>query len=243
MITGAEMAVVDANAAALGVSRKQLMESSGNAVARAVRAVTDRDDELTIVVGRGNNGGDAAVAARFLERFDPEVLLLGRAQTISTDIARENWAALVESTIRTRELRDSTAIDLEGADVVVDGMLGTGISGRLRDPERTAAAEMNRSSATVVSVDVPSGMDAGTGTLPEGAVRPDRVVTFHEAKPGLRDLDADCRVADIGIPEAAHEFTGPGDLLRMSREPDSHKGDNGEVLVVGGGPYTGAPAL
>ncbi|MUW15576.1 NAD(P)H-hydrate dehydratase, partial [Halorubrum sp. CBA1125] len=71
----------------------------------------------------------------------------------------------------------------------------------------------------------------------------DRVVTFHDAKPGLDRLDAAVTVADIGIPEAAERYTGPGDLLGLARDPDSHKGDNGEVLVVGGGPYTGAPSL
>jgi hydroxyethylthiazole kinase-like uncharacterized protein yjeF len=242
MLTGSEMAVVDANAAGLGVPRKQLMESSGNAVARVVRDVADPGDSITIVAGRGNNGGDALVAARFLEAFDPEVRLLGRAETITTEIARENWEALRRSEIDAREVRDSTGLDVDG-DVLVDAMLGTGISGELREPERTVAEQMNECAATVVTVDVPSGLDAETGALAETAVRPDHVVTFHDTKPGLSGLDADVTVADIGIPDAAETFTGPGDLLRISRDPASHKGDHGEVLIVGGGPYTGAPAL
>ena len=60
---------------------------------------------------------------------------------------------------------------------------------------------------------------------------------------GLADLDGEVTVADIGIPGAAETFVGPGDLLHLGRDPDSHKGDHGEVLVIGGGPYTGAPAL
>jgi NAD(P)H-hydrate epimerase len=242
MLTGSEVAVLDANAAALGIPRKQLMESSGNAVARGVKRVADPGASVTLVCGRGNNGGDALVAARFLTEYDVEVLLLGRAATIGTDIARENWAALVESEIPAREVGDSTAIDLD-ADVLVDAMLGTGIAGELREPEATAAAAMNAADATVLSVDVPSGLDGETGALADNAVEPDHVVTFHDTKPGLADLDAEVTVADIGIPGAARAFTGPGDLLRVSRDPASHKGDHGEVLVVGGGPYTGAPAL
>ncbi len=69
------------------------------------------------------------------------------------------------------------------------------------------------------------------------------MVTFHDEKPGLGSLDAAVTVADIGIPDAAETFVGPGDLRALRRASDSHKGDNGEVLVVGGGPYTGAPAL
>ncbi|MDB2272630.1 NAD(P)H-hydrate dehydratase [Halorubrum ezzemoulense] len=256
MITTDRMAAVDANAAALGVPRKQLMESSGNAVAREVRAVADPGAAVALVCGRGNNGGDALVAARFLKRYDVTVHLLGRPATIRTDIARENWAALEATEITTETVTDSrdfslAAPDGDGPDVVVDAMLGSGVSGGLREPERTAAAAINATDATVIAVDVPSGIDADTGE-PTGeaatdgpadpvAVDADRVVTFHDEKPGLDA--AGVTVADIGIPAAAERFTGPGDLLRLDRDPDSHKGDNGEVLVVGGGPYTGAPTL
>jgi NAD(P)H-hydrate epimerase len=243
MLTGSEMAVVDANAAALGVPRKQLMESSGHALARVIREETAPGTAVTIVAGRGNNGGDALVAARFLDDYDLRVLLLGRAETISTDIARENWTALERSAYDTREIRDATALDFGDPDLIVDAMLGTGISGDLREPAASAARAMNASDAAVVSVDVPSGLDAETGTLADNAVDPDRVVTFHDTKPGLDALDAPVTVADIGIPAAAEAFVERGDLLRLSRAATSHKGDHGEVLVVGGGPYTGAPAL
>ncbi|WP_018258564.1 bifunctional ADP-dependent NAD(P)H-hydrate dehydratase/NAD(P)H-hydrate epimerase [Halomicrobium katesii] len=243
MITGSEMAVVDENAAALGVPRKQLMESSGNAVARAVERIADEGASVRIVAGRGNNGGDAFVAARFLDAYDLSVSLLGRPETITTEIARQNWAALGQSDYETEQVRDASQFALDDPDVIVDAMLGTGISGPLREPAATAAARINDSESTVVSVDVPSGMDGDTGALVEGAVEADRVVTFHDTKPGLDELDATVAVADIGIPDTAELFVERGDLRRLDRDPTSHKGDNGEVLVVGGGPYTGAPAL
>jgi NAD(P)H-hydrate epimerase len=243
MIPAREVAVLDANAEALGVPRKQLMESSGNAVARAVRDLADPGAGVAVVAGRGNNGGDGLVAARFLADYDVTVHLLGRAETVSTRIASENWAALVESETDAREVTDSTALDLGDPELVVDAMLGTGIAGDLREPERSAARATNESGATVLSVDVPSGVDADTGEAYAGAVDADHVVTFHDTKPGLDDLDATVRVEPIGIPEAAETFVGPGDLLRLDRDPQSHKGDHGEVLVVGGGPYTGAPTL
>ncbi|OYR50079.1 NAD(P)H-hydrate dehydratase [Halorubrum sp. Ea8] len=255
MISTERMAAVDANAAALGVPRKQLMESSGNAVAREVRAVADSGAEVALLCGRGNNGGDAFVAARFLSAYDATVHLLGRPESIRSDIARENWAALDAAEIPTETVTDSADLSLGDPDVVVDAMLGTGVTGALREPERTAARLANGSDATVVAVDVPSGIDADTGE-PTGAgggsdgradagrrVEADRVVTFHDEKPGLGALDAAVTVADIGIPAAAQRYTGPGDLLALGRDPDSHKGENGEVLVVGGGPYTGAPSL
>ncbi|MFC5280082.1 NAD(P)H-hydrate dehydratase [Halorubrum rubrum] len=262
MISSERMAAVDANAAALGVPRKQLMESSGNAVAREVRAASAPGDAVALVCGRGNNGGDAFVAARFLADRDVTVHLLGRPESIGTAIARENWEALRAAEIPTETVVDSADLDLGSPDVVVDAMLGTGVSGTLREPARTAAETINAlgdgngsdesdgdrgDGATVIAVDVPSGVDADTGDPTGGdgavAVEADRVVTFHDAKPGLDRLDAGVIVADIGIPAAAERYTGPGDLLAFGRDPDSHKGENGEVLVVGGGPYTGAPAL
>ncbi|PSP56201.1 bifunctional ADP-dependent NAD(P)H-hydrate dehydratase/NAD(P)H-hydrate epimerase [Halobacteriales archaeon QH_7_66_36] len=243
MITSDEMAVVDANSEALGVPRKQLMESSGNAVARAVRERTAPGDAVALVCGRGNNGGDAMVAARFLSDRDVTVHLLGRPETISTDIARENWDALEADTVETRVVRDSADFTLGYPDLAVDAMLGTGVTGALREPEATVARALTDANAPVLAVDVPSGVDADTGEAAGLAVEADAVVTFHDTKPGLDALDAEVTVADIGIPTAAEEFVARGDLLRLSRAENAHKGDHGEVLVVGGGPYTGAPAL
>ncbi|MEA1932194.1 MAG: NAD(P)H-hydrate dehydratase [Euryarchaeota archaeon] len=246
MIRADRMAAVDANAAALGIPRKQLMESSGNAVARVVRTEVDPGSRIVLVCGRGNNGGDAFVAARFLGDYDVETALLGRPEAIGTDIARENWDALQEADLPTTTITDTIHLDglaLEDADCIVDAMLGTGVTGALREPEASAARAINATDTPVVSVDVPSGVDADTGDAAGVAVDADHVVTFHDSKPGLESLDIPVTVADIGIPEAAELFVGPGDLRGRGRAAESHKGDHGELLVVGGGPYTGAPAL
>ncbi len=243
MLTGSEMAIVDANTEALGVPRTQLMESSGHSVAQAVRKHADPGTHVTIVAGRGNNGGDGLVAARFLDEYDLRICLLGRPETITTDISRANWDALQSADYPTEQVRDSTSFDLRDPGLVVDAMLGTGVNGALREPAATVATAMKQSEATVISVDVPSGLDCETGDLAANAVDADHVITFHDTKPGLAALEASVTVADIGIPAAAQQFVERGDLQRLAREPTSHKGVNGEVLVVGGGPYTGAPAL
>ncbi|WP_115863680.1 NAD(P)H-hydrate dehydratase [Halorussus litoreus] len=252
MISAERMAQVDANAAALGVLRKQLMESSGNAVAREVRAVADPGARVVVVAGRGNNGGDAFVAARFLDDYDASVHLLGRADAIGTDIARENWDALRRGEYDAEEVGDSRDLELPDCDVVVDAMLGTGVAGALREPEATAAEAINDADATVVAVDVPSGVDADTGEVPGAgtgtdsgaadgvAVEADRVVTFHDGKPGLDSLEAEVTVADIGIPPAAERFLGPGDMHPVRRGAEAV---DARAYVIGGGPYTGAPAL
>lgn len=242
MIDSTEMGVVDRNAVALGVPETNLMESAGNAVARTVRELVGGAGDVAIVAGRGNNGGDALVAARFLADLDPIVHLLGHPDRIRSEVTREKYNGLERAEIEPVVARDSTDLELGDPDVIVDAILGTGVSGAPREPERTAIEAINERAATVVSVDVPSGMDVDTGETPGAAIEADRVVTFHDLKPGLADRE-DVTVASIGIPEAASRFVGPGDLLRLDRPLDAHKGDFGRVLVVGGGPYTGAPAL
>ena len=203
MITAERITAVDENAAALGVPRKQLMESSGNAIARTVRETVDPGSEVLVVAGRGNNGGDAFVAARFIDDYDVRVCLLGRAESISTGIARENWETLERAGYDASEVRDSENFEVGDPDLIVDAMLGTGVTGSLREPEATAARLIDDAGASVLAVDVPSGMNADTGDCAEGAVDADRIVTFHDTKPGFEDVDAAVTVADIGIPAAA----------------------------------------
>jgi len=240
MISSDRMAAIDRNAAALGVPRKQLMESSGNAIARAVRDATGPPASVAILAGRGNNGGDGFVAARFLEEYAVRTHLLGHPERIRTEIARENWAALEQGEFETVVHRDSSSIALESPDIVVDAMLGTGASGAPREPVASAVEAVNQSGATVIAVDMPTGRNADTGDSPGVAVDADRIVTFHERKPA-HDSFNNVSVADIGIPQAATTLVGPGDLeqFRRSRPP----GEGGRVFVIGGGPYTGAPAL
>ena len=251
MITGDRMAAIDANTAALGVPQAQLMESSGNAIARRIREILEPGATIAIVAGRGNNGGDAFVAARFLDGeqsdrdgdegrcgYDVRTTLLGSPDRITTAIARQNWDALVAADTTIETITDSLTFELPDADLVVDAVVGTGVSGDLREPVATAAQAMNAANVPVLSVDVPSGLDAETGELAANAVRPDHVVTFHDRKPGLDDLDAAVTVANIGVPTAAERFVGPGDVA-LARPPDR----SGRAYVIGGGPYTGAPAL
>jgi len=244
MLTSERMGAVDRNAMALGVSSGRLMENAGAALAR--EAERDDPDDAVVLAGRGNNGGDALVAARFLERTcDVTTVLLGKASNIQTEEARSNWETLGASEADLTEARDSASLDdLDlGVDVVVDGMLGVGVTGGLREPVASAVERANASDARVVSADVPTGVNPDADPPSGGYVDADSVVAFHDKKPVHPALGARVVVADIGIPDAAEEFVGPGDLSLLRRAPDAHKGDHGRVLVVGGGPYTGAPAL
>ncbi|MCA1813113.1 MAG: NAD(P)H-hydrate dehydratase, partial [Halobacteriales archaeon] len=128
---------------------------------------------------------------------------------------------------------------LSGADLVVDALLGAGLHGTLRGPYRPWVQEVNASAKPVLSVDVPTGL--GTGL----AVQPRATVTFHDIKEGMTEANSGrILVADIGIPPRALSHTGPGEMLLYPiPKADQHKGQGGVVLVIGGGPYAGAPAL
>lgn len=232
-ISAEEMGAIDANCAYLGISTLQLMENAGAALANEIRRIGGR--RIAIIAGRGNNGGDAFVAARHLDDLDVTVFLIGRARDISTEEARRNWDVLRRLELDLREIRDASEIDLSGYDVVVDALFGTGVRGPIKGLEGDVIDLINTCGKRIVSVDVPSGMATGK------EVSSDITVTFHRPKIGMK---GDFRVVSIGIPRTAEFLVGPGDLKLLGRRgPESHKGDSGRILVIGGGPYTGAPAL
>jgi len=234
-ISAEEMNALDANCAYLGLLPLQLMENAGAALAREIVSQA-KGKRLAIIAGRGNNGGDAFAAVRHLKDFEVTVFLLGRASDIGTEEAKQNWRILEALEYDLREVRDLGDLEsLPQYDLIVDAVLGTGVRGKVRGLARAAIEAMNASSRPVISVDVPSGM----GT--EISVHPDLTVTFHRPKTGMA---GQIKIADIGIPEAAEFMIGPGDLrLVGSRAVESHKGESGRILVIGGGAYTGAPAL
>lgn len=233
-ISPEEVKVLDINSRHLGVKTITLMESAGAAVARYVIDNYPAKSRVAILCGSGNNGGDGFVAARHLEQtMAVRVFLLDPEEGASSDIAAVNLH-------RVRALaRGVKSFDIKECDVVIDAMLGVGMSGKPREPAAGVIKKLNRSRKPVVSVDVPSGWPS------ELSVRPQTTVTFHAAKAGMnRRNSGKIVIADIGIPDDAQTYCGPGDFsLLPRRKPDAHKGDAGRVLVIGGGPYTGAPAF
>ncbi|MFZ2473011.1 MAG: NAD(P)H-hydrate dehydratase [Methanothrix sp.] len=234
IISAEEMNALDSNCRYFGLLPLQLMENAGAALAREIMARA-RGKRIAIVAGRGNNGGDAFVAARHLVGFDVTVYLLGRSGDIATEEAKRNWEILERLGYDLRMISDSTDLSFGECDMIIDAIFGTGVWGSVKGQEAMAIDAINSSGKPVVSVDVPSGQ--GTNK----AVLADAIVTFHRQKP---DMTGEVVVADIGIPPAAEFFVGEGDLWLMGRRAqESHKGDSGRILVIGGGPYTGAPAL
>lgn len=231
-----DMRGIDLNCAYLGLEPLQLMENAGAGLARCIRKLAPGKN-IAVVAGRGNNGGDAFVAARHLHDFYVRVYLIGRSKDITTPDALKNWTVLQRMSFDLIEVRNPEDLveELKGFDLVVDALLGTGIKGSVKGPEAHAIMAMNSCKRMIIAVDVPSGM--GT-TL---CTKADYTVTFHRPKTGLQ---GNYHVVDIGISPQAEFLVGPGDLkLLGTRRADSHKGDAGRILVIGGGPYSGAPAL
>jgi NAD(P)H-hydrate epimerase len=229
-----EVKVLDINSSYLGVRTIALMENAGAAVAKNVIAMTKPGNRIAVVCGKGNNGGDGFVAARYvsMERT-VDVYLVDPREDIISEIARANFER-----IRDR-MRPLELFNPKGYDLVVDAMLGVGIKGAPSANYARIIKLINESGRTTVSIDVPSGWPSDL------QVRPDATVTLHAPKIGMdRRNSGRIIVEDIGIPQDAVDYCGPGDFaLLPRRKKEAHKGDAGRVLVIGGGPYTGAPAF
>ena len=239
MISPAEMRVLDRNAQHFGVSILELMENAGKAVADVARSEFGAAGKNVLVLcGTGNNGGDGLVAARHLTKDARVTVLLARSpDQFVTQESATNFERLRDVQILAGLDKSEEAI--ADADLLIDALLGIGAEGPLREPYTALIRQMNASGKPILSVDVPSGF--GTDL----AVRPTVTVTLHDVKDGMTaENSGRIRVADIGIPAKIAAMIGPGEFtLYPVPKATSHKGQNGRVLVIAGGPYTGAPAL
>jgi ADP-dependent NAD(P)H-hydrate dehydratase / NAD(P)H-hydrate epimerase len=237
-----------------GVPSLDLMERAGEGVARTVEQIAP-DGAVTVVCGKGNNGGDGLVVARLLRAAgrDVNVVCTSRAEDLSRD-ARANFERL--SDLHVFSLEDAAAAEaIERAVVLVDALLGTGFEGTPRGAVGHAIEALNRASGNIVSVDVPSGVDASTGEVAGEAVTAQATVTFHAAKPGLwvhpgKRHAGKTLVIDIGIPRGAPLVASTGLIASTvlatvpRRTPDSTKFTSGHAVVVGGSRgLMGAPAM
>lgn len=244
MIPGKEIKVIDQNSEYFGVPTIQLMENAGKGLSDFVKEICSPDSKILVLCGMGNNGGDGFVAARYLsEKHDVTVFLMGKPENIKSDIAKINYTRLEKQNVILHSADTLDEIDafLLKHDIIIDAMLGIGIKGEIREPYRTIVKKINAlKEKQVISVDMPTGL--GTAT----AVKPKYTVTFHDTKQGMTAENSGAiKIVDIGIPDKAVECVGPGDLSVYYPRPhtQSHKGDNGKLLVIGGGPYHGAPTL
>ena len=234
MLPFQEVKVLDINSEYLGVPINALMENAGEAAADAIVEEMGTGKSIAVVCGVGNNAGDGFVAARNLMRSNRvTVVLASPPAEIRTEPARRAYE-------RVKHIASSSVgVEYGKYDIVVDALLGTGTLKEVREPYRTIIGRLNSSGAYIVSIDVPSGLHTDI------SVRPDMTVTFTDVKQGMTpENSGKIIVKDIGIPFEASRYVGPGEFTYYPiRGQESHKGENGKVLIIGGGPFTGAPVL
>jgi NAD(P)H-hydrate epimerase len=209
-ITVKQMMQIEENGHYMGFFRKLMMENAGSATARhIVEHYSDlTSKKVTVFAGLGNNGGDAFVVARHLAGFGckPTIILLGHPDKIKTEEAKSNWKILEKMNSVNLILASDVAGLVNDAEIIVDGILGTGISGNIREPYLSAIKFINQSNAFILAVDVPSGLDPDTGLVNDQCVKADVTITFHKMKIGLPknpDMCGKIIVEKIGIPPEA----------------------------------------
>jgi NAD(P)H-hydrate epimerase len=229
IISPARMKVVELNAISLGYSSGRMMESAGRALADFARKKSP--EKVLVLCGKGNNGGDGMVAARYLVRdTDVEIWSLDNPPASPECELQRRLLGYCDVPIfrfRCRDDLDLLPGRLGDSDLVIDALLGTGSDGQPREPLDTCIAMANKSSVPIISVD-----------LPTPGIQARWILAFHRPK------TSGSEVTDIGIPVEAEVFTGPGEVtLLPNRSPLAHKGEGGRILIIGGGPYQGAPYL
>lgn len=209
-ITVSQMYAIENKGHGMGFLKKFMMENAGAAgVRRLIETFGAVESKrILVLVGLGNNGGDGMVMARHLAGHGARVtvVLLGTPQEIKTEESRWNWLLLQK--MPSVETFCNLAEFAGRPDVIIDGILGTGISGNIREPYASAINHVNQAECHKVAVDVPSGLDPQTGATANICTRCDMTVTFHKMKQGIpkrRDLTGPVHVEKIGIPPEAEE--------------------------------------
>jgi NAD(P)H-hydrate epimerase len=214
VLTVAQMREADHRAIEeFGIPGVVLMENAGRGAAELAEEMLAGGGgrRVLVLAGRGNNGGDGFVVARHLHNasVDVRVRVLAGLDDIRGD-ARVNLDVIRRmgldlSTLRLPGEEKALAAELENCDLVIDAMLGTGTTGDIRDPFRTAIDLVNRSGLPVLAVDVPSGLDADTGDPLGTCLIATRTATFAAVKAGMNNPSAArylgiLTVIDIGLP-------------------------------------------
>jgi NAD(P)H-hydrate epimerase len=248
----------------LGIPGLKLMENAGVGTVRFIERELgpQKDRTVTVVCGKGNNGGDGFVIARELRRSGASVsvYLVGHRDDVSGD-ARANLGRLgLENVV---ELSDGRSIAgfvevMTKSDFIVDAVFGTGFNGVPRGLSGTVIGQMNACGRPVLAVDVPSGLNATTGIAEGECVNAAWTCTMGLSKRGFyidhgRACVGKLHVVDIGVPRKAIEQVGVRENVLTMRDAaellpprpfDGHKGTFGTVVVVAGSVgYTGAAAL
>lgn len=205
-VTAEEMAEVDRVAVeTVGLPLVAMMENAGRSLARTAHELPD--GPVVVLAGGGGNGGGGLAAARHLHNHGVAVtVVIDREPTTLDGATAIQWDILREGGVPTRTSGEPDVADLMGsAAVTVDALVGYGLAGAPRGRTADLIGAVGDDAETVVSLDVPSGVEATSGDRPGGSVTPDLTLTLALPKTGLDDRVGDLLLADIGIPAVAYD--------------------------------------
>ena len=251
--TGTESVAIDRWAIdEVGIPSEVLMENAGRGAALVLSRVYP-DGPVVVIAGSGNNGGDGLVLARTLATQEREVKVLLVGERSSSDPLLHGWSVPAQTAPSDEEELFS---ELETSAVLVDALLGTGIRGQPREAHARAIRALNRVDRPIVSLDVPSGVDADTGAAPGEAVRAHLTIAFGAPKLGTLLFPGRARAGRLVAVEIGFPPTGgrpiPARMItpewaadhRPRRRLVTHKKAEGRVLILAGScGVTGAAVL
>ncbi len=269
VVTAAEMRQIDQDTIeGIGIPGIVLMETAGSAIVRALEQHYPTCKRIGILAGKGNNGGDGIVIARQLAHigYDVYLFLVAPPESFTGEAAVnlqivKNLKLRIEEilTDATLETKESVSLNhITRCELLVDAIFGTGLRGEVREPIAPLINTINNLPIPILSVDLPSGLDADTGNPLGTCVRADRTVTIGLPKRGLlvypgAEFAGKLEVVDIGFPEQVidaqnikvHWTTAAAASEWVPSRPSvSHKGTYGRILVIAGATgMTGAAAL
>ncbi|ADD03100.1 carbohydrate kinase, YjeF related protein [Thermoanaerobacter italicus Ab9] len=247
----------------IGIPSICLMENAGRETALEVKKILEEKNlnSVIIISGKGNNGGDGYVVARNLYNWgvDVKVFLTTSIGAISGD-AKVNLDAILNMGIYVAEITQREHLKflekaIKESNVIVDAIYGIGLKGRITGIVKDIIEMINQANKIVVSVDIPSGLNADTGKIEGCAIKASKTVTMQFVKPGLLvypgvDYAGEVRVAEIGIPYRLAAEIGKiylvtsEDVKLPKRLGDTHKGNYGKALIIAGSKnMTGAAYL
>lgn len=257
-LTREEIIAIEHNEFDTGVNAFELMKNAGLSIANTLKVILKTKTDILILAGSGNNGGDGSVAAKHLVKFFDVTIIYIKIPKSSE--AKAAYSDIINTDVTILKITEDISLDeilerMETAEVIVDAIFGTGLKSRVRTPTNLILNKLSQlENPNVISIDIPSGMDCNTGEWYCDQFSPKTIISMQFSKKCFIAIeedketypDLDIFIVDIGIKPTSYSYI-TGNYIKQFwpvRDLDSHKGQNGRVMVIGGSDeFTGAPVL
>ncbi|WP_430788642.1 NAD(P)H-hydrate dehydratase [Virgibacillus flavescens] len=251
IVTAKEMYDVDRHAVdSIGYDGRILMENAGRAISENMKSILSKHDQICILIGAGNNGGDGYVIARTLlnEAYSVNVVQVVPDEKITGDVRyHKDIFVKCGGTLNIVSTAEEAEKHVQSASVIIDAMLGIGVKGALREPIQSIVSLINQNAVKVIAVDIPTGLPSCEGVKEFQAIQADFTITIEAAKesafiPHTAPYYGSIEIVKIGVPSQLFQMYTKKDTWEESdfkntlpeRNAFSHKGTHGKGLAIGG---------